>query len=96
MRPAFVLLGFLFGSAAAITFSLAGVMIVFALLRSDHPRLDTEFGPLRTHLGLFVTLTLVAGLSFYAEHKRPAWRWAAFVGLAVSLLGVLFFYWPDE
>lgn len=94
MRPGFVVLGFVFGSAAAITLSLAGVMVVFAVLRSEHPRLETELGPLWTHLGLFSILTVFAGLSFYAEHERPAWRRAALAGLAVMLVGVGYYYWP--
>ena len=95
MRPAFVLLGFVLGSAAAITFSLTGVMIIFLLLRTEHPRLDAEVAPLATHLALFAILTALAGLSFYAEGKRPPWRGASLAGLALALAGTIAFYWPE-
>jgi hypothetical protein len=94
MRPAFVLLGFVFGSAAAITFSLSGVLVIFLLLQSEHPRFATEIGPLMTHLAVFCLLTAVAGLSFYAELKRPVWRMACLAGLAATLAAVGAFYWP--
>ena len=42
MRPAVVVLGFVLGSAVAITFALAGTAIVFVILRSEYPRLDGE------------------------------------------------------
>jgi len=95
MRPSVVLLGFVLGSSAAISFSLTGVAIVFAILRSDYPRLDSEVSPLLTHLAIFLALTAMAGLSFWAALRERPWRWAAFVGLAVMLAAIGAFYWPD-
>jgi uncharacterized membrane protein len=92
MRPAFVLLGFVLGSAAAITFSLTGVVIVFLVLAPEHPRLAAEIRPLMTHLALFIILTMSAGSSFYAEIKRPAWRALSLAGLAAALVGIVAFY----
>ena len=89
------LLGFLLGSAAAITFGLTGVMIVFLVLQGEHPRLAAEVRPLLTHLAIFAALTAFAGASFYAEIRRPGWRPASFAGLAIACIGVVLFYWPD-
>ena len=52
MRPAVVVLGFVLGSAAAITFALAGTTIVFVVLRSEYPRLEGELRPLLLNVGL--------------------------------------------
>lgn len=95
MRPSVVLLGFVLGSSVAISFSLTGVAIVFAILRSDYPRLDSEIGALLTHLAIFLVLTAVAGLSFWGALRERRWRWAAFGGLALMLVGIGAFYWPD-
>jgi hypothetical protein len=90
-----MLIGFVLGSAAAITFSLGGVAIVFLYLRSDYPRLEGEVQPLLVHLAIFSGLTVAAGLSFYAELTRPPWRIPAAVGLVAGLVAVTAFYWPD-
>jgi hypothetical protein len=95
MRPGVVILGFLLGSAGAITFSLGGVALIYFLLGSEYPRLATEIGALLVHLGIFMALTVVAALSFYAEIKAAVWRRASSVGLVAMLLLVVAFYWPD-
>ena len=88
MRPTVVILGFVLGSAAAITFALAGTVIVFALLRSEYPRLDAEIGPLLANAVLFLLLTLAAAASFYGELKQRAWRRVAELGLVSMLIAV--------
>jgi hypothetical protein len=85
VRPAVAILGFVLGSAAAITFALAGTVIVFAVLRSEHPRLDAELPPLLANVALFVLLTAVAAASFYGEVKQRTWRRLALVGLLLML-----------
>ena len=89
-----MLVGFVLGSAAGITFSLFGVLIVYLVLRSEHERFAAEIGPLVTHLTLFTALTSVAALTFYAEVRRFPWRTAAHVVLAGVLASVVAFYWP--
>jgi len=42
MRPSVVLLGFVLGSAGAITFGLLGVAVVFTWLLPEYPRLENE------------------------------------------------------
>ena len=95
MRPAVVVLGFVLGSAAAITFALAGTTIVFITLRSEYPRLEDEPQPLLINVGLFSLLTLAAGSSFYAELKERPWRRVALVALIVVLAAVAaYLAWP--
>ena len=95
MRPAVVVLGFIFGSAAAITFALVGSVIVFAVLRSEYPRLDAELPSLLTSVVLFMLLTAAAGGSFYGEIKRRPWRHGAWAGMLVMLaLAAAYHAWP--
>jgi len=89
MRPTVAILGFVLGSAAAITFALAGTAIVFTVLRADHPHLDAELVPLLANLALFGSLTASAGACFYAEIKRRPWRRVALVALAFALAVVI-------
>jgi hypothetical protein len=84
MRPSVAILGFVFGSAAAITFALAGTAIVFTVLRADHPRLDVELAPLLINLVLFALLTASAGTCFYGAVRERPWRRAA-VSLATVI-----------
>jgi len=95
MRPAVVVLGFVLGSAAAITFALAGTTIVFFALRADYPRLEGELRPLLISLGLFSLLTAAAGSSFYAELRERRWRRAALAALLAMLAAVAAYHaWP--
>jgi len=95
MRPAVVVLGFVLGSAAAITFALAGTMIVFVALRSEYPRLDSELGQLLISVVLFALLTAAAASSFYGELKGRSWRRHA-LGLLLAMLAVIaaYYAWP--
>ena len=94
MKPAVVLLGFVLGSAAAITFALGGVAIVFAVLQQDYPRLAGEMPSLLVNLGLFAALTGMAAMSFYGQvHGRP-WRVLS-IGLLLAGLGLIgWLQWP--
>jgi uncharacterized membrane protein YfcA len=95
MRPAVVVLGFVLGSAAAITFALAGTMIVFVTLRSEYPRLESELGPLLTSVALFLLLTVAAAGSFYGELKGRRWRRSALAALFIMLVAVAAYHaWP--
>ena len=95
MHPATIVLGFVLGSAAAISFALLGTAIVFFTLRAEYPRLDSELGPLLISAGLFLLLTAAAASSFYAELKQRAWRRGALAGLLAMLVLVAGYHaWP--
>ena len=85
MRPSVVLLGFVLGSVAAITFGLGGVAVVFALLKEDYPQLGGEVPALVANLAAFAALTAVGGLSFYGQLHRRRWRYLAIAGLVLGL-----------
>jgi len=94
MRPSVALLGFVLGSAAAITFALAGVTVVFTVLRSEYPRLESELPALLGSLAIFAALTSVAGGAFYGQIQRAAWRWPVQAALLLGLAFAAWFYWP--
>ncbi|MEO8467397.1 MAG: hypothetical protein ABI640_18895 [Gammaproteobacteria bacterium] len=94
MRPSVALLGFVLGSAAAISFALAGVAVVFTVLRSEYPRLDNELPSLLVNLAIFAALTAFAGAAFYGQIRRAAWRWPAHAALFVGLAFAAWSYWP--
>jgi predicted membrane channel-forming protein YqfA (hemolysin III family) len=88
-------LGFVLGSAAAITFALAGTMVVFVVLRGEYPRLEAELASLAISLGLFALLTAAAGGSFYGEIRRRSWRRLALSALLAMLVVVAVYHaWP--
>lgn len=89
-----MLLGFLLGSSAAISFGLLGVALIFWLLGPDEPRLAGEIGPLLGHLVRFLLLTLAAGTGFYGLMRQRPWRRAAIGVLVLVLTGLIVSYWP--
>ncbi|MBB6092330.1 hypothetical protein HNQ60_001176 [Povalibacter uvarum] len=94
MRPLAVLNAILFGSAAAITFGLCAVLVIYLVLQGRHPQLATEFGPLLRSSGMFAALSIVSGLSLYSSLKELNWRWAAQIAMWVAVALTVAFYWP--
>lgn len=94
MRPLTVITGIVLGSCLSITVSLVAVMIMFLVLRDEHPRLVAEFDAMRASLALFSAMTAISALSFYGLLIRHKWRIPAQVlmWLGVALAGL--YYWP--
>jgi len=88
MKPSVALLGFLFGSSAAICFGLVGVAFVFWLLGPEHPQLRAEVAPLLGHLARFVALLAASGASLYGMLYNRAWRRSS-VGLTLFVLAAV-------
>ncbi len=94
MRPLTMITGILLGSCAAITISLALVVIVFLWLGDDHPRLQHEFRPLLGSLLIFLGMTAISAASFYSLLIGHRARYAAQALLWLGLLGTAWYYWP--
>jgi hypothetical protein len=77
MRPLTVLNAIVFGSAAAITFGLSAVIIIYLFLKGRHPELAREFVPLLKSSAQFAILAAVSGASLLAMLKDLSWRWIA-------------------
>ncbi len=94
MRPFAVLNAIVFGSAAAISFGLASVLIIYLILQGRHPELAAEFQPLLRSTGLFIALSVVSGLSLYGTLKELNWRRAAQAAMGIVLVMAAVLYWP--
>jgi hypothetical protein len=100
MRPFTVLIGILLGSAASITFGLAAVAIVFAIITWMHPELAPDLAVEQPRLALsllvFAGLTATSAGSFVGQLRSRAWRgWAHLVTVA-CLVGVFVYLWPSK
>ena len=94
MRPLTAVTLILLGSCFAITFSLAAVTIVFLVLRDEYPRLQHEFGALLSSLGIFVVMTAISALSFYALIRNQPWRLWAQAAMWAGIAATGAYYWP--
>lgn len=94
MRPFTVLIGILLGSAASITFGLSAVLVVFFVLRGEHPDLAREMPRLVGSLSAFGILTAASASSFLGQVRARPWRGWAYLATAVCLCGVVLLYWP--
>lgn len=95
MRPLAVLTAIVFGSATAIAFGLGAVLLIFIVLRDEHPRLASEFGPLLRSAGAFLALAACSGVSLYATLQELTWRWIAQGAMWFTLAALGWLYWPD-
>ena len=95
MQPFTVILGVVLGSLFSIAFSLAVVLLVFWILRGDHPRFDAELPELFRATLIFGALALLAGSGFFGTLKQTGWRYAPLALLWLGLLATGWFYWPD-
>jgi hypothetical protein len=94
MRPFTVLIGIVLGSSASITFGLGTVLIVFCVLRGEHPDLSRELPQLSGSLIAFASLTAASAGSFLGQVKLLAWRGWAHAATLAGLCGVIWLYWP--
>lgn len=91
MTPLAVITLILLGTAFAITFSLGAVIIVVLVIGDETPRLANEFIPLVKSFLLFIVMTAIAALSFYALTKMHRMRfWSQL--LLWSWIGVIGWY----
>ena len=95
MRPLTVITGILLGSSLSIAFSLAAVLVIFAILGTDHPRLSHEFGPLLASFSIFSVMTAISAASFYALLVHHPARWLAQAAMWLGLLATGLYYWPN-
>ena len=94
MRPLTVVNAIILGSAAAITFGLTAVLVIYLILRGRHPELASEFGPLVRSSLQFAVLTIVSAASFVAMWKTLRWRWIAQTAMWFTVVAIGLLYWP--
>jgi hypothetical protein len=94
MQPFTVVLGIVLGSLFSIAFSLAVVLLVFWILRDDHPRFDAELPELFRATLIFGSLALLAGGGFYGRLRGRPWHHAVLAALWAGLVAAGWFFWP--
>jgi len=94
MRPLTAITGILLGSCAAISISLAAVLFVFLVLGDDYPRLQHEFRPLWQSMLIFLSMTIITAVSFYALVKNHRARYWALGGMCLGLAATIGYYLP--
>jgi hypothetical protein len=94
MRPLTVITGIMLGSSLSIAFSLGAVLIIFAIIGGEHPRLEREFGPLLVSFAIFTVMTVVSAASFYALVKHLRTRWLAQALMWAGFIATGYYYWP--
>ena len=88
MQPLTVITGIVLGSVAAVAISLSVVVLLFLILSGKYPRLQAEFGLLLRFTALFVIMTPICAISFFAELKEKPWRWLAQAALWAGLAAI--------
>ena len=96
MQPFTVVIGIVFGSLFSIAFSLAVVLLVFWLLRDDHPRFDAETPELFRATLIFAGLAVLAGFGFLGTLKQRIARYLPLSALWVALVATGWYYWPNK
>jgi hypothetical protein len=94
MQPLTVIVGILLGSCLSITVCLAAILLVYALLGSEHPLLAQEYRPLALSVLIFLGMTALAAASFYTlliEHRLRYW---ALLLLLAGLTATTGYYLP--
>lgn len=95
MRPLTVLNAIVLGSAAAITFGLTAVLVIYLILQGRHPQLAQELGALARSSAQFAVLTVISGASFIGLVKNLRWRWFAQGAMWLMVLAIGAVYWPE-
>ncbi len=92
MRPIAAVTLIILGSSFAITVSLCAVVIIVLVL--ENPRLQHEFDAVLRFLLVFTGMTTISALSFYTIAKNLSGWLAAQTAMWLTLLGIVWYYWP--
>lgn len=94
MRPFTAVLGFVAGSLVSMAFGLAVVLMVFWLLRDDHPQFSAELPEVARGSIMFFGLAVASGFAFWGTINGRRWRYAPLALLWTGLALVGWYYWP--
>ena len=95
MQPLAMLLGIVLGSAVSITVALILTLVVFLFLPEFAERIGEEFPPLIQTLVVTAMLAIVSAAAFVGELQARRWRRLAQGVLAVMLLLIGWWVWPE-
>jgi hypothetical protein len=90
MRPLAFILGVVAGSALAIFVCLAMVLVVFLLLRAEHPAFSEELPALMRFTALFAVYSAIGLTGLVGQLRAKPWKGWAVAGVLVwSMVVVL-------
>jgi len=89
MRPLAFILGVVAGSAVAIAVCLGMVLVVFLLLRADHPEFAEELPTLARFTVLFAIFAGIGLASLFAQLRTKSWKWWAVAALVAWSIVVI-------
>jgi Na+-translocating ferredoxin:NAD+ oxidoreductase RnfA subunit len=94
MNPFTAVLGFITGSLVSLAFGLGVVLLVFAVLRGDHPRFAAELPEVARGFALFLVLATIACCGFFGTLRQARWRHGVLVLMWCGLALAGWYYWP--
>jgi uncharacterized membrane-anchored protein len=95
MHPFTAVLGIIAGSLVSLAFGLAVVLLVFWMLKNDHPRFAAELPEVARGFVMFLWLAVFAACGFLGTVRARRWRYAPLALLWVGLILVGWYYWPS-
>jgi hypothetical protein len=95
MHPFTAVLGIVTGSLVSLAFGLGVVLLVFAVLREEHPRFGTELPEVARAFAMFLLLAVLASVGFLGTVRHARWRHGVLSLMWLGLAWVGWYYWPD-
>ncbi|MCC7258229.1 MAG: hypothetical protein IT486_07635 [Gammaproteobacteria bacterium] len=95
MHPFAALLGIVSGSLVSLAFGLAVVLLVFWLLRNDHPQFSGELPEVARGALIFSALAVTSALAFFGTIRGKRWRYVPLFFLWGGLALAALYYWPS-
>ena len=92
MRPLTVLFGMLLGTCVSVTFTLAGLALIWFVVQHSDPRLAVAIPHRPSAIAASLLLTALAALSFIGQLRLRPWRRFAHLATVAALaVGTLWF-----
>lgn len=95
MRPFTALLGFVTGTLLSLAFGLGVVVLVFTVLRNEHPRFGAELPEVMRSFALFLVLAVIAVVALIGTLRNAGWRYGALALMWGGLALTGWYYWPE-
>jgi hypothetical protein len=95
MHPFTAVLGVVAGSLVSVAFGLGVVLLVFWMLRNDHPQFSAELPEVARAFAMFFALAAAGAIGFLGTVRARAWRYAPLAAMWLGLLLVGWYYWPS-
>jgi hypothetical protein len=86
MRALQILNAVVLALCTTLAVTLGVVALIYVVHIDSSPRLQAEWPTVARVTAVFWVLSIVAGLTFWAQHRRLAWRWPAQAASVLALV----------